>query len=398
MPWPVRMILILTPLVLLAEIYVGYRAVGSLAVVTGKSSKSVKWIVFALLPLVNLLPLVLLFHYFTGDIRHSFIFNSTLSWKDFLANFPFWWSLTVAIAILPYFLILEIPELIFRFRKRSPPKLLPLLRIIIAVIFLVFVTIRIFRDTYHVKNTQYTVSIAALPPSLQGLKLSLLGDIQFDRYTNHLKSNQVNKILSVVRPDLLFFSGDLVTSGQNFISTGLDFLGKIPRPVHSFACMGDHDYWANPKRIASGIALDGWNFLQNRHQLIIFKQKRILITGITHIYSRHLTAPALNHLMDTAPPADLKILLVHQPSPLILNVAAAHHYQILLAGHTHGGQIVFKPFGYTLTPSKFENPIISGFQLYQKMNVIVTNGVGLTLAPIRFRAPAEVTTIILNKK
>lgn len=159
------------------------------------------------------------------------------------------------------------------------------------------------------------------------------------------------------------------------------------------ACMGDHDFWANPVKISNGLDQCGWNFLENEHHLIEHKGKKILITGITYIYSRRITPAHLRELLESAPAADLKILLVHQPASMVMKAAQEFGYDLLLAGHTHGGQVVFKPFGIPLTPSRLENKFYSGYGEYKDMPVIVTNGVGLTLAPIRYQAPAEVVKI-----
>jgi predicted MPP superfamily phosphohydrolase len=157
--------------------------------------------------------------------------------------------------------------------------------------------------------------------------------------------------------------------------------------------MGDHDFWHDREAIASGLKARGWDFLQNRHQLYQHKNLRILVTGITYIYSRRISPGQLDSLLASAPDADLKILLVHQPRPYLMRSAAKYGYHLFLAGHTHGGQMVFKPLGFTLTPTQFENEIYTGHHLINGLHVIITNGIGLTLLPLRFRAYAEIVHI-----
>ncbi len=76
-------------------------------------------------------------------------------------------------------------------------------------------------------------------------------------------------------------------------------------------------------------------------------------------------------------------------------MAKKYGYHLMLAGHTHGGQIVFKPFGYSLTPSRFENEHFSGYKKDAEITLIVTNGIGLTLAPLRYNAQSEISKINL---
>ena len=79
-----------------------------------------------------------------------------------------------------------------------------------------------------------------------------------------------------------------------------------------------------------------------------------------------------------------------------MHAAATHGYHLFLAGHTHGGQIVFQPFGIPVTPSRWETEYFRGVTRLGTMLVIVTNGVGLTLAPFRYNARSEVTGITLQ--
>lgn len=76
-----------------------------------------------------------------------------------------------------------------------------------------------------------------------------------------------------------------------------------------------------------------------------------------------------------------------------MELAAEKGYNLFLAGHTHGGQIVFKPFGVTFTPPRFESAFYRGAFFLHRMFVSINSGLGLTLAPIRFNAPAEITSI-----
>ncbi len=197
---------------------------------------------------------------------------------------------------------------------------------------------------------------------------------------------------------MLLFSGDLVTDGKRYVSRGVQELCKTHAPLERVACLGDHDFWSDPVRISRDLKSCGWKFLQNEHFLFHYKDQKILITGITYIYSKRISVYELRSLLETAPEADLKILLVHQPVKVVLEMAEEYDYHLLLAGHSHGGQFVFRPFGIPLTPSQFENQIYSGYEKYGRLPVVVTNGIGLTLAPLRYQAPAEITTILLVKE
>lgn len=400
MPWFLRMHLLFFPFILLVQIYITaslYLSVKKLFPAWQKLTK----ISFAASVLsLNLFPIFLLILKIFNGYSRLFIFQNSLHFLDYILLFPYWWGLITAVEILPYFIeidLLLLLAVVIRWRRRELwHSIFPWVKITIIVIFMLYTIFRIYIDTYQVRITNHTVQIKDLPASLQDVKITLIGDIQVDRYTHSNKLKKLEQRINQVNSELLFFTGDLVTSGQHFIQQGLEFLCQQTPTAWRFACMGDHDYWSNSKKIPAGLKNCGWNFLENNHQLIEYRGQRILITGITHIYSQQIEAGHLASILQNAPQAELKILLVHQPAPFIVSTAEKYGYHLILGGHTHGGQIQFRPMGFTVTPSMFETPYYSGLFHTGNSYVVVTNGVGLTLAPVRYRASAEINVITLT--
>jgi predicted MPP superfamily phosphohydrolase len=396
MPWQLRMILTITPFLFIAEIYLLFRIRATLKNIFNEKIFLSKLAVFVLLLILNILPICLVLFFLINRLNHFFLSEPNLSWLDFLINFPFWWALILTFEVLPYFLSTDIISFLFNRFKINTGKLFPIVRITIFVFFLFFVTIRTISDTFFVKNEPSEVFVKNLPMPLENFNITLIGDIHFDRYLTQFKSNQLKKRLLQQPVNLLLFSGDLVSRGDRFIQKALDFMCDLDPEAFRIACMGDHDFWTNPERIGTELKKCGWKYLQNQHAVLEHQGVKILVTGLTQIYSERISEKELTNLLKTSPEADIKLLLTHQPSKNIINIASRYHYHLIFAGHTHGGQIVFKPFGLPLTPSKFENPVFTGIQNYQNLKIVITNGVGLTLAPVRYRAPAEIKSIILK--
>lgn len=400
MPWFLRMHLLIFPLILLVQIYVTIGLYLSLKKLFPSTQKLFKISLSSALLFLNLFPILLLILRITNSSPRLFIFENNLHFLDYVLLFPYWWGLITAVEILPYFIeidLLLLLAVLIRWRKRELlHKIFPWAKIVIVLIIMLHTVFRIYVDTYQVRVANHIVQIKDLPASLQNIKITLIGDIQVDRYTQSNKLKQLEQRINQANSELLFFTGDLVTSGQHFIQQGLEFLCRQTPTALRFACMGDHDFWANSTKIPTGLKNCGWNFLENNHQVIEYRGQRILITGITHIYSQQIETGHLASILQNAPQAELKILLVHQPAPFIVSTAEKYGYHLILGGHTHGGQIQFRPMGYTLTPSMFETPYYSGLYQVGNSRVVVTNGVGLTLAPVRYRASAEINVITLT--
>lgn len=397
MPWMIRTVVYLSPFIFLLHLYVFTGLYLALVNCTKISQIKIKYFLVGLFLIVNALPVIYLIYYQTGNYTNLFIYNPRLNLFDYLVLFPYWLGLILVIELFPYYLLVDVTLLITR--KKSIPKIkrsLYIIKIALFIIFLLYIGFRSYTDTYHIQNANYQIKFKDLPEELADLTIILLGDVQVDRYTREIKTDRMKRKINALNANFILFSGDLVTRGKYFVDEGLKLLSDLSPASTRIACMGDHDYWSDADRITYGLKKGGWFFLENSHQLIEYNNKRILITGITNIYSRKITSAELIQILTNAPAADLRILLSHQPSSNLVEIAANFGYDLFLSGHTHGGQIRFRPFGFTITPSMFETPYYSGRYKVNNMTLIVTNGIGLTLAPLRYRAPAEISIIELE--
>ncbi len=399
MPWTLRMTLYACAVGILPYLFVGWRLNSALHLIFPDHKKLIKRMILVLFIFLNLLPFIVLILYFTGNAG-IYTSHHEITWFDIFIIFPFWIGFITIFELFFYFVGIEIIQFFSgKIKSRISERILKpaaYLRVILFISFLLYVSVKSYSDTYNVQIASYTANLKNLPAELHDLKLALVGDVQIDRYTQDKKIQAFHSQLTTVNPELLFFAGDLVTRGTHFIPQGLEVLCNTDPRMKRIACVGDHDIWSDARQIARGLVDCNWTFLDNQHHIVDLKGHKILVTGITYVYSRRSNPGQLKQLLGNAPEAVLKILLVHQPSQLVIQTAKEYGYHIMLAGHTHGGQIVFKPFGITLTPTMFENSFYSGQYDLGSLNLFITNGIGLTMMPLRFRAPAEIQEIILK--
>ncbi len=129
---------------------------------------------------------------------------------------------------------------------------------------------------------------------------------------------------------------------------------------------------------------------------------KIEITFVTNTYVERIPADKLDSLAKLNNNYSLKILLAHQPRGFIADAALKYNYDLYLAGHTHGGQITFLfPFK-NLTPTLLEGPYVRGDFHFtnekgNKLLMVVTRGLGMSIAPVRYNSTPEITVIIMEK-
>lgn len=399
MPWAVRTLLTISAVALPLFLYVFFRTAATVGSLYPRVKGKARWTATFVLAWLFSVPLFIFISRLAGSGLTILDLDGPTGLSDLLFLYPLWIGLVIVAELLAPFILLDLAGLASRLvpaRRERWRRLLGRTRLALVAIALVYVPLRVAIDTTHVRDEVVNLNVHGLPGELHGLRVTLLGDIQVDRYTGRSMIDAVHEIVRAHRPELLLSSGDVVTSGTGYLDQAADALCGITGSLATIGVMGDHDQWSAPDAIRTIHRKCGWTFLENEHRVVTWKGKRILVTGITHIYSQKLDPGRFDRIVDRAPEADLRILLVHQPAEWLIHRAAARGYSLVVAGHTHGGQIVFHPLGVPLTPSMRETQYYSGTYRVGQTAVVVTDGVGLTLAPIRYHATSEVTTIVLR--
>jgi uncharacterized protein len=319
---------------------------------------------------------------------------------DLLVTYPFWIGLILAVELFGLFLLLDIAQMVcFPVYQKHKPRWLKLhswIVLMVAAAAVSYAIIRVYKDTFTLRVRSSDLTISELPAELDGLRIVEIADLQADSRTNGPLLQRFVETVNALTPDLIVFAGDLVTSGTDYIDTGAATLGELKATHGVYACLGDHDHFSDRDLVAGSLKRSGIQVLDNESIIVPIGSSRISLTGITNVYRTRPSAGALEKQENQRSKSPLNIMLTHQPSPWLVDFASAHGYDLFLAGHTHGGQIAFPLPGLRLCGSRFETKYVSGFYRAGGMTVSVTNGVGLTLAPIRYNAPAEITSIVLR--
>jgi predicted MPP superfamily phosphohydrolase len=327
---------------------------------------------------------------------------------DYLVMYPSWIGILIVIQVILIFIPVDIISKISRYIIPSRREKLLAIRskifLWILGIFLIYVPVRIIYDYYKVEVRNVTYQKDNLPSELDGFRIALIADIQADRFTNEKRISRFVEKVNSTKPELVLIAGDMITSTPLYIELVAEIIGRIRSNYGVFSCIGDHDNWAfrmNPQKskeeIKSALKKNNVRMVDNGNQKIRINDAEILITFITNTYVDRPNNDVLELLKDSVNHNSFKILVSHQPSQFLIELAVKKNYNLFLSGHTHGGQITFLfPF-FNLSPTLFETKYVRGDFWFGDLLLIVNRGLGMSLAPIRYNSTPEITVITFMK-
>lgn len=251
---------------------------------------------------------------------------------------------------------------------------------------------------HEISVQRLTLTLPRLPEAFRGLTIAQLSDFHYAEYTEGYFIKQVIERVNRLKPDIVALTGDFITNGFWSHRDTLRFAGECAEIVAGVQCpiryavLGNHDCAVKSYCHAVTEALEAHDIpvLENRSLPLERDGARLWIAG---------TGDALEHrirLDDAIPGAagdgEPVILLAHEPD--ILPLVSRHNVDLMLSGHTHGGQVRI-PF----LPPIFLPPLgrnyLEGLYRLGSTQLYVNRGIGTVNLPFRLNCPPEITLITL---
>lgn len=207
--------------------------------------------------------------------------------------------------------------------------------------------------------------------------------------------------LNSLKGDALCITGDVFHSARAVVEQATPVLKKLKdRPLGNFAVLGNHDFYAGEMRSVESLQAAGFTILRN--QWITFRVGNLTlhIGGLDDPLIRRIRGnrfPRFDTFVRKAPvETGLRILLSHRPA--VFPHAAKQQIDLVLAGHTHGGQIVIPVPGRErgMSVADLVSEYTHGWYKSDTSSMYLNRGVGLTFLPWRIHCPPEIAVIQLN--
>jgi hypothetical protein len=243
------------------------------------------------------------------------------------------------------------------------------------------------RDDLRVRA--FDIPIAGLPPELEGLTIAHVSDLHSGIFVGPKRLKVMTDLTNDLKADLVLVTGDLINYLMEEFPDALAAVQRLESRLGLYLCEGNHDVLPGAGKVLNACRRNRLSMLWDETATLSVRGQRILIGGLPWMNPGPDTPSSLvTYLFPERANGDVRILLAHHPH--FFDVS--DEVDLLLSGHTHGGQIMFGDVGLGNLRFKYN----SGRFHRGNMTMIVNNGCG-DWFPCRIGAPAEVGHLRLTR-
>jgi predicted MPP superfamily phosphohydrolase len=241
-------------------------------------------------------------------------------------------------------------------------------------------------DTLIVERVE--IRLKRLPKNLEGFRIVHLSDIHHSPFTSLEHISRAVEIANELKPDMFVLTGDFVSHEAEYSKPMAEVMGKLKSELGTFACLGNHDHRTDAALITDNLRAVNIRVLINEGFRFSARDASIWLCGVDDFSAGQ---PDLRAALRGSFPDEMKLLLAHNPKSLY--GAARAKVDLMLSGHTHGGQIRLRVEEKKILPRRKS---ASGLYRRQETQMYITRGIGTVVLPVRLGCPPEISLLELH--
>ena len=269
----------------------------------------------------------------------------------------------------------------------------------------------ILSGAYDYRIRKQTIYLPNLPKSFDGITIGQLSDIHSGSFFNKRAVMGGVEMFLSEKPDLIFFTGDLVNNAAKEVEPYVPVFGKLKAPYGVYSVLGNHDYgdymrWPNMaakqrnlENLMSAHQQMGWTLLMNEHHYLQESGDKLAILGVENWGAGRFKR--YGKLADAYAGSDegaAKILLSHDPSHWDAQIRNYEDIDLTLSGHTHGFQFGVEIGDFKWSPSQYIYKQWAGLYQEGQQYLYVNRGFGFVAYPGRVGILPELTILTLKSQ
>lgn len=244
-------------------------------------------------------------------------------------------------------------------------------------------------EPFRLTIEHHQIHLRRLPAAFDGFRIVQLSDIHHSPFTSRAQIERAVETANSLQPDIVALTGDYISKERQYAAPCAELLGRLRARHGIFAVLGNHDHWTDAALITDLFRAEGMTVLVNQGMRFEMKGAALWLAGVDD------TMVGLEDLplaLAGSREEEFKLLLAH--NPIILRRAARAGVDLVLSGHTHGGQVSLRSErGASGRPRR---RLLKGLARQGETQIYVTRGLGTVVLPVRFGCPPEVSLLELR--
>lgn len=284
--------------------------------------------------------------------------------------------------------------------------------LVAGAIPLVGFTYGILSGAHDYRVRRVRLALKNLPSGFDGMRIAQISDIHSGSFFNKRAVRGGVDILLSQKPDIVFFTGDLVNSTADEVNNYIDVFDKIKAPLGVYSTLGNHDYgtyvqWpseqARRQNILNLIAAHkqmGWNIMLDENKILEQNGDKIALIGVQNLGfgPAALRVGNLAKAYQGTQEYPVKLLLSHDPTHWDAEVRPKYpDIDVVFSGHTHGAQFGVEIGGARWSPAQYFYKQWAGLYEDGNQKLYVNRGYGYIGYPGRVGILPEITIFELKK-
>lgn len=263
----------------------------------------------------------------------------------------------------------------------------------------------IISGAYNYKIRRQKIFLPNLPKAFDGIRIAQLSDIHSGSFYNKTAVTGGVDLLLAEKPDVVFFTGDLVNNLSNELRDYQDIFSNVKAPLGVYSVLGNHDYGdyhfgsepsaAKEKNLADLIEAQrmmGWDLLMNEHRTLRIDNEELAIVGVENWgLGRFPKHGRLDQALAGTEEIPVKLLLSHDPTHWRAEVLPQRKVDVMFAGHTHGMQFGVRTEHLKWSPAQYIYKEWAGLYRENDQQLYVNTGFGFLGYPGRVGILPEIT-------
>jgi len=242
-----------------------------------------------------------------------------------------------------------------------------------------------------------TIRLERLPEAFRGLRIVQISDFHYAEFTEAYFLREVVRHVNALDPDLVLLTGDFISFGplpHSYPRAHMPECAAILSEIQCaqrYASLGNHDEVVGAKYVVGPLQEHGIPVLVNAHVPLERSGQRIWLAGLGSALE-YDSWPERGIPKATVTNGEPVVVMAHEPD--VLPDIAKYNVDLMLSGHTHGGQIRL-PFLPPLQLPRLGEQYVEGLFRHGRTQLYVNRGIGAVGVPFRLNCPPEITVITL---